>query len=309
MSTEQPLVSVIIPTFNREKFIGDAIRSVLDQTFQDFEVIVVDDGSTDRTAEIVRAFASDKVKYVYHTNRGRSNARNHALGLAAGRYIAFLDSDDLYLPNKLELQVNFLNTHPDVGMVYTSAYCVDENGSLLRDSYLANISGHIYKDIAFYVPVTITLPTVMARREVFEHVGGFDENMERFEDTDMWRRIAKVFTVGAITDFTCKLRTHGDNALAGQDPQQVVAAVMFYINKVFSEDASISLKIRRKGASGLCFFYARALLTIPSAVAFGRKLLLKSIGYAPASIYRLLFLGYYFFWRTYKKITVIGRPA
>ena len=304
-----PLVSVIIPTYNRDEFIGETIQSVLDQTFRDFEIIIIDDGSTDGTADVVKTFSDDRVKYIYQENRGRSNARNHGLKKAAGRYIAFLDSDDLYLPGKLELQVVYLCTHFEVGMVYTSAYCINQEGTLLSDSYRANVSGWIYKDIAFYVPVTITLPTVMARREVFDRVGCFDEKMERFEDTDMWRRIAKEFPIGAITDFTCKLRTHKGNALTGQDPRKIEAAVTYYIDKIFSEDGSIDLEIRRKGASGLCLFYARALLTIPSTVALGRKLLCKSIRYAPSSIYRLLFLGYYFFWRAYKKIAVSVRPA
>ncbi len=293
------LVSVIIPTYNREEYIGEAIQSVLGQTFTDFEIIIIDDGSTDKTADVVKSLSDDRVRYIYQENRGRSNARNHGLKIAAGRYIAFLDSDDLYLPDKLELQVAYLDTHPEVGMVYTSAYCINAEGVLLSESYRACVSGWIYNNIAFYVPVTVTLPTVMARREVFDRVGGFDEEMERFEDTDMWRRISKVFPIGAISDFTCKLRTHGGNALSEQAPRVIEAAVVHYIEKVFSEDHSIDIMILRKGASALCFFYARALLTIPSAVAQGRKLLFKSIRYAPSTIYRVLFLGYYFFRRAH----------
>lgn len=301
-------VSVITPTFNRGHLIGEAIQSVLEQNSRDFEIIVVDDGSTDGTADVVKSFSDERVKYIYQENRGRSNARNHALNIAAGRYIAFLDSDDLYLPGKLELQVAYLDTHPEVGMVYTSAYCMNEEGTLLSDSYRASVSGWIYKDIAFYVPVTITMPTAMARLEVFDRVGGFDEKMERFEDTDMWRRIAKAFPIGAIPDFTCKLRTHGGNALAGQDPRKIEAAVTYYIDKVFSEDSSIDIGIRRKGASGLCFFYAKALLTMSFSAASGRRLLLKSIGYAPFAIYRLMFLVYYFFLRFYKKMKDANAP-
>ena len=297
-----PIVSVIIPTFNRRKYIGEAIQSVLDQTFRDFEIMVNDDGSTDGTANVVKSFSDDRVKYISQANRGRSNARNHAIGISTGQYIAFLDSDDLYLAGKLELQVAYLDKHPEVGMVYTSAYCMNEEGTLLSDSYRANKSGWIYKDIAFYVPVTITLPTVMIRREVLDRVGGFDEKMERFEDTDMWRRIAKEFPIGAIPDFTCKLRTHGGNALAGQDSRKIEAAVTYYIDKILSEDSSMDLDVRRKGASSLCFFYARALLTMSSSAASGRRLLLKSIGYAPGTFYKLMFLGHYFIRRLYNKI-------
>lgn len=302
MNEIRPTVSIIIPTFNREKFIGAAIESILEQTYQDFEIIVVDDGSTDGTADIVKLFPTDKLKYIYQMNHGRSNARNHALKIATGRYITFLDSDDLYLPNKLELQVGYLDTHPDVGMVYTSAYCMDENGNSINHRYDAEVSGWIYQEIAFFRPVTITLPTVMARSEVFDKVGGFDEKMERFEDTDMWRRIAKTFLVDAIPIPTCNLRTHEGNALVGQNPQQIEAAVIYYIDKVFAEDDSINKKILCKGASGLCFFYAKALLTMPKAAASGYKLMLKSISYAPLTFYRLIFIGYYFVLRHLKKM-------
>lgn len=295
------MVSVIIPTYNREKLISETVQSVLDQTFSDFELIIIDDGSTDGTEDVVNSFLDDRIKYIYQTNSGRSHARNHALNMARGRYITFLDSDDLYLPDKLQLQVDFLDTHPEFGMVYASAYCMDEAGELLSDSYKATVSGQIYKDIAFYVPVTITLPTVMARREVFDKVGGFDEKMDRFEDTDMWRRIAKEFLVGAIPNFTCKLRTHDGNSLAGQDPINIFAAIIFYIDKIFAENNSIDSSELHTGASNLCLFYARAFLTLPSTVKLGRKLLVKSIQYKPITVFRLLFLSYYFLLRLYRK--------
>lgn len=288
-----PTISIIIPTFNREKFIGDAIRSILVQTFQDFEIIIIDDGSTDGTADVIKSFITDKLKYIYQQNHGRSNARNHALSLATGHYITFLDSDDLYLPNKLELQVSYMDAHPDVGMIYTSAHCMDEDGNPISHYYDALVSGWIYQEIAFFRPITITLPTVMARREVFDKVGGFDEKMERFEDTDMWRRIAKIFLVDAIPIPTCNLRTHEGNALAGQNPQKIEDAVTYYIDKVFAEDNSIDKKILNKGASRLCFFYAKALLTMPKALASGCKLLFRSISYSPLTFYRLAFIGYY----------------
>lgn len=295
-----PLISVVMPTFNREMFLREAIQSVLDQTFRDFELIIIDDGSTDGTKDVVNSFPDHRIHYIYQSNRGRSNARNHALHIARGRYIAFLDSDDLYLPDKLQLQVDFLNMHPEFSMVYTSAYCMDETGALLHDSYAATVSGDIYQEIAFYVPVTITLPTVMVSREVFEKVGGFDEKMDRFEDTDMWRRIAKEVLVGAMPEYTCLLRTHSGNALARQDPIVVYRSVISYIDKVFIEDASISLEVRSNGAADLCFYYARALLTLPHGTTAGRKLLFKSIGYKPKKTYRLAYLVYYFFLRIYK---------
>lgn len=278
-----PKVSVIIPTYNRAKFIEAAIQSVLDQTYQDFEIILVDDGSTDETAEIIKSFPTDKLKYIYQENCGRSNARNHALRLAKGRYIAFLDSDDLYLPGKLELQVGYMEEHPEVDMIYTSAYCMDENGNSINHHYDAKVSGWIYKYIAFFVPVTITLPTVMARREVFDKVGGFDEKMERFEDTDMWRRISKCFFFGAIAEPTCKLRTHSDNTLVSQDPQKIVTALDYYASKVFREDIDVGVITLRKGVSTLYQYYGYALLTQSEWASLGRALLYKALACWPLS--------------------------
>ena len=272
----QPNVSIIIPTYNREKFIGAAIQSVLDQTYQDFEVIVVDDGSTDGTVDVVKEF-SEKVRYIYQPNQGRSHARNHGLGLAKGRYIAFLDSDDLYLQEKLRLQVDFMEQHPEFGMVYTSACCMDEDGVPLRATYEAEVSGWIYKDIAFFVPVTIALPTVMVRREIFESAGGFDENMDRFEDTDMWRRISKQCLIGAMHEYTCRLRTHLDNALATQNPYKIFRALEYYVQKIHREDTNVSVILRRKGIAKLYGYYGAAMMTNPAWRKLGYFLLFRGI--------------------------------
>src|SRR5690606_33457597 len=126
-------------------------------------------------------------------------------------YIAFLDSDDTYLPQKLAAQVDYLDARPDVDMVYTSAISVDEAGRPLDvQAYRAQDAGDIHHLVAFFLPLTITLPTVMVRRTVMERVGGFDVHMERFEDTDLWRRIAKFHRIGAMPEATCHLRTHVD---------------------------------------------------------------------------------------------------
>lgn len=212
--------------------------------------------------------------------------------LARGNYVGFLDSDDLFLPGKLGMQVQYLNDHPEVGMIYTSAYCIDANGNPINHFYEASISGNIYADVAFFRPVTITLPTVMVRREVFDKVGGFDEAMERFEDTDMWRRISKHYVVDAIATPTCKLRTHEGNALLGQNLDQIKNAVCYYVNKVFSEDRDIESGILNRGASDLCFFYAKALLGFPAGFFSGCELIFKSVRYQPLKSYRFLYVGY-----------------
>jgi len=271
--TKIPTVSVIIATYNRDKFIGEAVQSILDQTYKDFEVIIVDDGSSDSTGEIIKNLKDSRIHYYYQDNKGRSNARNKALALARGKYITFLDSDDLYLPSKLEIQVNYMEKNPDIHMIYTSAYCIDEIGNSLKHKYEAKTSGKIYKDIAFFVPVTITLPTVMVRREVFEKAGLFDESMYRFEDTDMWRRISKHYQIGAISEFTCKLRTHSDNHLLNQDPIKIASALKYYSLKILNEDQEYGIPFLEKNLANLYIHYGQALQTVPEFAFAGDELI------------------------------------
>ena len=266
-------VSVIIPTFNRAELIGDSIRSALAQTYANLEVVVVDDGSDDDTEQVIATIIDPRLRYVRQPNRGRSNARNHALSLATGYYVSFLDSDDLYLPEKIERQVEYLQSHPWTGMVYTSAQCIDQQGNLLEHKYQATVSGLIYCEIAFFLPVTITLPTVMTYRRIFDYVGGFDEEMYRFEDTDMWRRISKICRIDAIPDVTCLLRTHDDNTLINQDPEKIVFALNYYAKKIAIEDDHINLDVRRRGLAGLYRYYGYALCSVPSFVDHGAGLL------------------------------------
>jgi glycosyltransferase involved in cell wall biosynthesis len=201
--------------------------------------------------------------YLYPTeNAGRSRARNVAIN-AARRVITFLDSDDYYLPFKVELQVSLLDVNREVGMAYTSAACIDDDGHLLNYTYRALLSGWIYPSIAFFVPHTVTLPTVMVRRDILTAVGLFDEAMERFEDIDMWRRIAKRAPILGIDDVTCHLRTHANNRLEAMDPAAIAAAMDYYVAKVFTEDADLEPSVLKAGARRLLEHYGSAMLEMP----------------------------------------------
>lgn len=252
-----PSVSIIIPTYNRSHLLKEALLSCLAQTYQDFEVIVVDDGSTDDTKQVVESLGNDKIKYVYQTNCGRSKARNKAIKMAQGKYITFLDSDDCYLPNKLEVNVKALEENSAYGAVYSAAYNVDINGKRHPYVYPAPVSGWIYKEIALYLPLTICLPTVMARREVFQKVGVFDERQSRFEDTDMWRRISKKFQFLAIDEPLCNIRYHVGNEM--EHPEIVYKALKYYTGKVLREDTlRYGLELRFLAAR-LCVHYGLAV--------------------------------------------------
>ncbi len=252
-----PTVSIVIPTYNRSDLLKVALISCLEQTYRDFEVIVVDDGSTDDTKQMVESLNSEKVQYIYQENCGRSKARNNGIAQARGKYITFLDSDDIYLPQKLAVQVKTLDQNPAFGMVYSSAFNVDIDGEIHPYVYPATASGNIYKEIALYLPLTICLPTVMARREVFEKVGVFDERQNRFEDTDMWRRISKQYKILAIEEPLCKIRYHEGNEM--EHPDKIFKALKYYTEKVLREDTLRYGFHLRFLAAHLCAHYGLAV--------------------------------------------------
>jgi glycosyltransferase involved in cell wall biosynthesis len=267
-----PRVSIIIPTYNRENFIGEAVASALGQDYQEIEVIVVDDGSTDGTEEVLATFHDPRLVCVRQDNAGRSLARNRAIGIARGEYITFLDSDDYYLPSKVGTQAAFLDANPEFGMAYMSAFCVDDDRRDLNMVYHASISGRIYPHIAFYHPHTITLPNVMVRKEILEQIGEFDEAMERFEDIDLWRRIAKKTLIAGIDQIGCHVRTHVGNKLDSLDPERIVSAIDYYAQKIRREDTDIDPLIVGAGIRRLYEFYARAMYTVKTFKAVGSRL-------------------------------------
>jgi glycosyltransferase involved in cell wall biosynthesis len=186
----KPLVSVIIPTFNRGYCLAESIRSVLDQSFTDFELIVVDDGSTDNTLEIMRSFKGIHPVWLQE-NRGVSFARNRGLEQAKGEWIAFLDSDDLWEPEKLETQMHWVKRHPEFHAVYTDEIWIRNGVRVNPMNKHRKYSGDIFH---FCLPLCIVSPSsVILRAELLREIGGFDESMPVCEDYDLWLRIAKQY--------------------------------------------------------------------------------------------------------------------
>ena len=128
-----PKISVIVPTYNRTRFLPISIKSILAQTFEDYEIIIVDDGSTDDTSTVVRSFSDSRIKYIRQSNAGQAAARNTGLSHAAGEYIGFLDDDDLYVPSALQVLSTCLDKHPDIGMVSGGWFAIDEHGVRIRE--------------------------------------------------------------------------------------------------------------------------------------------------------------------------------
>ncbi|HZG58237.1 glycosyltransferase, partial [Paenibacillus sp.] len=188
---ERPLFSVVIPTYNRERYIGRAIRSVLNQTCDDYELIVVDDGSTDRTRRIVKSFGP-RVRYLRQPNRGPSEARNAGIRAARGRFIAFLDSDDRFLPRKLEANKEYLEKHPECNFLYSWYYDVRGGRRTLRKTkQYGDLDRFRYR--LYRRSFTIRTSTVVIHRDCFKNVGLFHPEYRYSQDWDMWLRLAAYY--------------------------------------------------------------------------------------------------------------------
>jgi glycosyltransferase involved in cell wall biosynthesis len=180
-------VSVVIPTYNRLSKVIDAIESILKQTYRDFELWVVDDGSTDGTGEALKAFGK-RLKYVSQDNGGVSAARNLGLRVSRGKYVAFLDSDDLWEPRKLEIQVECMEANPHFPLCYTDEVWI-RNGTWVNPKKRhAKYSGWIFEKC---LPLCIISPSsALMKRSLFDEIGDFDEDLPVCEDYDLWLRVA-----------------------------------------------------------------------------------------------------------------------
>ncbi len=203
-----PKVSVVIATFNRAHYIREAIDSVLAQTFTDYEIIVVDDGSTDETRKVVQSYGN-KVRYFYRDHTNQSGATNFGVSVARGEYVAFLDDDDLWLPKKLEVQMEVLENNLEIGWVCNEAYYLDEtDGTVL---HWKKKPGNRETFASLYEENFIHHPSVVLRKKFLDEVGGFDPELNTTQDYDLWLRLAKVCQLRYIDVPLTKIRFHAKN--------------------------------------------------------------------------------------------------
>ncbi len=201
------MISVIIPTYNAGIYIEEALNSVLGQTYIDYEVIVIDDGSIDNTQEIVES-KFPMVNYIYTHNQGASRARNIGISYAKGDYVAFLDADDLWLPEKLEKQLAVFDEYPEVMLVFTESCSFDKNGfrnkPFLKKERL--MKGDIVKNI--FIHSYVGTPTVMIKKSVIDEIGFFEEDLIVAEDDNLWLRIAMKFKIALVDEdlVHCRIR-------------------------------------------------------------------------------------------------------
>ncbi len=295
-----PTVSVIVPTYNRSSLVVRAVQSVLDQTFGDFEILVVDDGSTDNTREVLSSSSDKRIRYVSQSNLGPAAARNKGYALSHGKYVHFLDSDDYFLPTNLAEKANILNDSCEIGWVFSDCYYRNDNRrtlwstngnirklrkSLIRRSFVFDLLLMCY---------FVNIDTVMIRRECIERIGGFDENLESFEDMDFYYRIASMYKTKFI-DAPLVVISHQEEDSLSRDRDRFFTGRIQVIEKTKQlfpfQTQEIRFPGRRAEADILNYLGTRLLEAEQEKMAIQK--FLKSIRVLPfqKKVYRLLALA------------------
>lgn len=272
-------VSVIIPTWNRARELGNAIDSALAQTVRPFEIVVIDDGSTDGTAEVLARYG-DAIRVVRQHNQGVAAARNAGIAVARGELLAFLDSDDVWLPRKLELQLQRFDAGPDLGLVHCGA---DFEGIGPR---IDGMEGWVATEILRLDREVIVAhgSGVMVPRRVAEEVGGFDERMRVSEDWDFCYRVAARYRIGFVAEVLVRYARHTTGL--HRDFSKMEHGMGLALEKAFTDPAVRSLRRHSYGRlhrilAG-CYFQERAWKAFARHVAISLRWDIRNLAYFAA---------------------------
>jgi glycosyltransferase involved in cell wall biosynthesis len=224
-----PLVSIVIPAYNSANYLPQALDSVLNQTFRDYEIIVVDDGSTDETEQVLAPYRG-LIRYIRKENGGPASARNAGIRQASGEYIAFLDADDIWLPDKLQSQIDFISKNPDLHVLFTDCAIFDQHGfvtSSIKENH--NISARItFQDLLtkHFVPMS----SIIVKRACLDEIGLFDESLTGAEDYNLYLRLAQKFQFGYLDKVLVYHRKH-ENSLS-EDLEQMRRDELTNLDKI-----------------------------------------------------------------------------
>lgn len=239
-------ISVIIPVYNAEKTILETIQSVQNQTFSDFELIIIDDGSTDQSLALVQSINDERVKVYSHQNGGVSRARNLGIAKAQGEFIAFLDNDDLWSANKLELQLQALQNNPEAGVAYSWNCYIDESGSSNFAARPFHFQGNVYGDLLLS-NFLLNGSNPLVRREAIEAVGGFNPDLSAVADWDFYLRLAAQWNFVVVPQYQIFYRKSSASMTSKVDA--VKAEGLQMLNHCFQTAPAISQAARNASLS------------------------------------------------------------
>jgi glycosyltransferase involved in cell wall biosynthesis len=252
-------VSVVIPAYNKAKLTVKTVESVLAQTYNNIEIIVVDDGSTDNTRERLQPFGS-RILYSYKENGGACSARNVGIKLATGEYIAFIDCDDIYYPEKILKSVQLLEKNSDYGFVSTNVYFINEDDDKISEYARSNHNTTGWIASKLMESNIIANSTVVARKSCFEEVGYFDEKIFIPADWDMWLRLAERYQAGYLEEKLSGYRITGSYTMSNMEKGM---KEMFYVlKKAFKRNHVVSQKVKNICYANVYFGYGIRYLAI-----------------------------------------------
>ncbi|MFB6226503.1 MAG: glycosyltransferase family 2 protein [Candidatus Paceibacteria bacterium] len=233
------LVSAIIPTYNCAPWIQEAIESILNQTYKNIEIIIIDDGSTDNTKEVLEPYIKkNKIKYFYQENQGSAKARNKGVKKAQGEYIAFLDADDIWLPKKTEKQIKSIKKHPKIKLVISNSYLTNEEGRVINKytNFIPEDTKDIIKDF-FLRKIGKNTPTIFAERKAVLSIGGFDGSLPQREDHFFLMKMSQKYKIKHLKEPLVKIRDRENSTgqLPLGDPSKILDEFMPFINKSIKE--------------------------------------------------------------------------
>ncbi len=226
------IISVIIPVYNGEKTIRETIESVLKQTFSDLELIVINDSSTDSTLEIISSIKDSRIKIFSYPNAGLASSRNRGIANACGEFISFLDADDLWTPNKLELQLKALQENCQAGVAYSWTDLIDNKSEFIRPSSHITANGDVYARLLL-VNFLENGSNPLIRKQALTEVGGFDESLGHAADWDMWLRLAPCYHFVAVPSAQILYRVSA-NSMSSNIYRQAVDQIKV-LNKAFAQ--------------------------------------------------------------------------
>ncbi|MGC9948435.1 MAG: glycosyltransferase [Bryobacteraceae bacterium] len=279
-----PRVSVIVPAYNAAAYLPYAIDSVLAQTYPDWEIVVVDDGSTDHTSAVVNSYRPklrEKLRYIHQANRGLPAARNTGIRAARGELIALLDADDVWLPHRLRRGVAAMDTDGGIGLVHARVMRIDAQGNItghlgVETKYMSGrIARHIYTRRAH-----IVCPTVMFRRSCLETAGWFDEAMQATEDRDLWFRIALRYRVTFIDEVLAYYRLSPSSMTSNLD--RLLKGQLYFVAKHYK--SGTATRVEQLQALGNIYRELGDSLFRGGAVTKAIGSYFRAVGYNPLSV-------------------------
>lgn len=284
-TTDTPTVSVIIPAYNAEDLLPEAVESVRAQTYEDYEVIVVDDGSSDGTADAAERFAADfpKMRVIRAEHKGLAAARNRALTEMKGQWIAMLDADDLWKPEKLQRCMDYLSEHPDLSIVYTPMAPVTMSGEVIQGHSKPCLAGRLTAEL--FESIFVHDPASVIHKRVIETCGGFDESLPVCVGHEFWLRVSTEFAFGLI-DEPLALRRWSEQSLTRRNRsrgRRIKAGMLerFYFDKGGRDLLDRNAAMRRLSS---VHYKAGKLLLKEGEPAEARAYLKKAVAYKPTNL-------------------------